>query len=99
MTDAPADDLVERLKATDLVDNGHGGGKLVRRNPDGLEAAARIRSLEAQRDEAVGLLREAVPELETYPDEPDDVDRAAWLSNGLKRRTVAFLDSLKEGRS
>lgn len=49
-----AADVVERLLATDLVDNSHGGGKFVRRNPDGPEAAALIERLSAEREGLVG---------------------------------------------
>lgn len=59
---------------------------------------ALLDALSAERergDRAVGLLREAVPETLTYEGEPDDVERASWTSNGLRRRTEAFLATQK----
>lgn len=138
-TDAPADDLVERLEARTvqrLAQNWRKGLKCPEcdadadrpkcmwdcgpscprldphaydfspytSHPDPLshEAAARIRSLEAQRDEAVGLLRESI-DLTGLCTTPDRFGEAGSGEVFLRMtahnaRSRAFLDSLKEGR-
>lgn len=47
MTPTDLAGLCERLRAERLVDNSFGGGKFIRTNPDGPEAAAAIESLVA----------------------------------------------------
>lgn len=76
-TDAPADDLVADLMKISRL------GYQRWEQETMLKAADRIRSLEAQRDEAVGLLRRWLPQGGRFDAAID---------------TRALLDSLKEGR-
>lgn len=101
-TDAPADDLAGRLK------NDARGAYLRRpwRGKGGLQrdlnaAVARIRSLEAQRDEAVGLLvrcRVGIEVLRTMLNSRK-LTAGVEASDDLLSALRAFLDSLKEGRN
>ena len=107
-TDAPADDLVARLTARRTqkrwVLTGR-GGYVQRDNPDRLcsEAAARIRSLEAQRDEAVGLLRrsnEALANVTAFEWDAREImgNTNFEICKHAREQVRAFLDSLTEKR-
>lgn len=54
-----SDDLKDRLRATEGLRDGYGGGGARYRNPDGAEAVARIEALEAERDALVAAAFQA----------------------------------------
>lgn len=79
------EELLKRLEAT-RVDQYRRGAPTVPVQPDGPEAAALIRSLAADRDKAVGLLREWANA------------RTVSQAGQAKTATDAFLSSQTEGR-